>query len=274
VGLALVAALLLGVPDAGVDCGGAPCSSCRTAREAFSRVLAERPAVLAVGEYHQLKGQPKVSSGVKRFTRELLPLLQGRAGSLIVETWMVNGRCGQVEQQATKAVEKTTKRPAETEDEVTTLLARSYALGFANHILLLDCDDYRALLDEQGDLDAERALRMVREKVEAKALEVREKGEAGTPQRPVVLFGGALHNDLHPAAEDEAWAFGPSLSRAVDGGYAELDLVVPEFISADAPLRLEPWFAPALARALRGRVVLVSPSKGVWRLLFPPTRRR
>lgn len=270
---ALVTALLLAAPDAGLDCGGTSCATYRTARDAFAVVLASQPAVLAVGEYHQLQGQPKVPSGVKRFTRELLPALKGRATSLIAETWMVNGRCGEVEKQATKAVQETTKRPVETEDEVTALLTKSYELGLANHILILDCDDYRALLDADGRLDGEKALVMVREKVEAKALEVREKGEGGTREKVLVLFGGAVHNDVAPAKEDEAWAFGPALSRAVDGGYVELDLLVPEFVADDPQLLETGWLKPALALAAKGQVVLLAPSPGSWRLVFPKTKR-
>jgi hypothetical protein len=269
----LLAALLLAAPDGGVTCGGTPCSTFTRAKDAFAVVLAERPAVLAVGEYHQLVGQPKVPSGVKRFTRDLLPALKGRAGSLIVETWMVNGRCGEVEKQATKAVKQTTKRPDETEDEVTTLLSKSYELGLANHILILNCDDYRGMLDAQGELDAEKTLLMVRQKVEEKALEVREKGESGTPDKALVLFGGALHNDLRPAKEDEAWAFGRSLSEATDGGYLELDLLVPEFVADDPQLVPQPWFKDALALAAKGKVVLLSPSPGTWLLVFPKTKR-
>lgn len=270
---ALVTALLLATPDAGLDCGGTSCATYRTARDAFAVVLASQPAVLAVGEYHQLQGQPKVPSGVKRFTRELLPALKGRATSLIAETWMVNGRCGEVEKQATKAVQETTKRPDETEDEVTALLTKSYELGLANHILILDCDDYRALLDADGHLDGEKALVMVREKVEAKALEVREKGEGGTREKVLVLFGGAVHNDVVPAKEDEAWAFGPTLSQAVDGGYVELDLLVPEFVADDPQLLETGWLKSALALAAKGQVVLLAPSPGSWRLVFPKTKR-
>jgi hypothetical protein len=265
--------VLLALPDAGVDCGGTPCATYRTAKEAFGTVLADRPSVLAVGEYHQLEGQPRVPSGVKRFTRELLPSLRGRAGSLVVETWMVTGRCGEVERKSTAAVKQATKRPDETEDEVTSLLAKSYELGLVNHTLLLDCDDYRTLLDADGELDAEKTLALVRAKVEAKALEVREKGEAGTPERTLVLFGGALHNDLHPAQEDEPWSFGPALTQATDGGYVELDLLVPEFVADDPQLTATSWLAPALRLAAQGKVVLVSPAAHSWRLVFPKTKR-
>lgn len=270
----LLAALLLATPDAGLECGGTPCATFRTAKEAFAAVLAEQPSVLAVGEYHQLEGQPKVMSGVKRFTRELLPSLKGRAASLVVETWMVNGRCGEVEKKSTLAVKKATKRPDGTEDEVTALLDASYKLGLSNHILLLDCDDYRRILDEQGELDAEKTLEMVREKVEETATRVREKGEAGTPEKLLVLFGGALHNDLVPANDDRPYVFGPALSQATDGGYVELDLLVPEFVSDDPQLVPQRWFQPALALSAQGKVVLLSPSRGTWLLFFPKTKRR
>src|SRR5687767_10839967 len=105
---------------------------------------------------------------------------------------------------------------------------KSYAQGIANHILLLDCDEYRSMLDEGGKLDAEKSLLLVRRKVEEKALEVREKQEGGLPGKTLILYGGALHNDLKPLKGWEAYAFGPSLSEAIDGGYVELDLVVPE----------------------------------------------
>ena len=43
---------------------------------------------------------------------------------------------------------KTTQRPETTEDEVTTLLDRTFKMGVKNHILLIDCDDYRSMLDD------------------------------------------------------------------------------------------------------------------------------
>ena len=267
--LPILLVLLSAAPDGGTTCGAVPCEAFKNARAAFERVVQRPPVVLAVGEYHEVEGGPKVKSAISRFTRELLPALKGQATSLVVETWMTNGRCGEVEKAAVAEVKKVTRRPETTEDEITTLLDASYAQGIANHILILSCDEYRGMLDEKGKLDAEKSLLLVRKKVEEKALEVREKKEGGLPGKLLILYGGALHNDLKPLEGWEPYAFGPSLSQAIDGGYVELDLVVPEFASKDEDLLKETWFAPALKLAGTRQVVLVSPSPDVYVLVFP-----
>jgi len=254
--------------------GGVSIEVFKTPTAALREVMRAHPVMLGVGEYHELKGAPTVRSAIKRFTTELLPSLDGGATSLIVETWMLSGKCGQVEKQATKAVEKVTQRPKETEDEVTTLLTRSYDLGLKNHILVINCDDYRSMLDADGELDAERSLILVRRKIEGKAIEVREKGEGGVPGKTLLLYGGALHNDLQPKAIDAEFSFGPALQAATDGGYVELDLLVPEYVEKDPDLLELPWFATALKRSRQGHTVLVRPSPGVNVVLFAFTPRR
>ena len=262
----LLSLVLAATPDAGAAC--APCTVMPSPRAAFERVLARKPAVLAVGEYHEVKGAPKVPSALRRFTRELLPALNGRLTSLVVETWMLNGKCGAAEQQANAAVAKTTQRPDSTEDELTTLLDRTFAQGVKNHILLIDCDDYRSMLDDAGDLDAEASLLLVKRKVEEKALEVLERGEGGTPDRLLLLYGGALHNDLEPLEAWKAYSFGPSLRRETDGQAVELDLLVPEYVADDEDLRQEPWFEGALALSRAGKTVLINPHPDVYLLVF------
>jgi hypothetical protein len=267
--IALTLLLLTAAPDAGTLCGTTKCEAFKTARAAFERAMERTPIVLAVGEYHEVEGGPKVKSAISRFTKEMLPSLKGKATSLILETWMTNGRCGEVEKKAVAEVKKVTQRPDTTEDEIQTLMDTSYGQGIANHILILDCDEYRSMLDEKGGLDAEKSLLLVRKKVEEKALEVREKKEGGLPGKTLILYGGALHNDLEPLEGWEAYAFGPSLSQAIDGGYVELDLVVPEFASRDEDLLKETWFAPALKLAGTTQTVLVSPHPDVYVLVFP-----
>lgn len=265
----VLALLLTAGPDAGTLCGPSPCEAFKTPRAAFERVLQSAPSVLAVGEYHEVTGGPKVKSAIHRFTQLMLPAVSGKATSLIVETWMTNGRCGEVEKATVAEVKKVTKRPETTEDEITTLLDQSYALGIANHILLLDCDEYRSMLDKAGKLDAEKSLLLVRRKVEEKALEVREKKEGGLPGKMLILYGGAVHNDVKPLEDWEPYSFGPSLSKAIGGGYLELDLVVPEFASGDEDLLKESWFAPALKMAGTRLTVLVSPQPDVYIVIFP-----
>ena len=274
--LSLALALLTGAaPDGGVQrCGGVPCARFRDARAAFREVLVRRPAVLAVGEVHERTGAPKVPSALKRFTQSLLPALQGQAGALVAETWMLSGRCGVAEKSAAQQVEKVTERPDSTEDELTALLDRSYALGLKNHLLRLSCDDYRSMLDADGELDPEKSLALVKRKVEEKALEVMEKGEAGQPGKALVLYGGALHNDVEPLPGMGAYSFAWALQRETDGGYVELDLLVPEYLEGDEDYTGSAWLAPALALGAGGSVVLLSPRPDVFFLLFPRTPAR
>lgn len=269
----LVVLLLAAAPDAGVPTC-APCSVVASPLAGLQRVLERKPAILAVGEYHEVKGAPKVPSAIARFTKTLLPALAGKVTSLIVETWMLNGRCGAAEKQATAAVAKTTQRPDSTEDEVTTLLDRTYAMGVKNHILVIDCDDYRSMLDDAGELDGEASLLLVKRKVEEKALEVMEKEEGGTPERVLLLYGGAIHNDLEPLPEWRPYSFGQQLSRETGGHLVELDLLVPEYVEGDEDLVKEPWFAAALALSKAGKTVLINPHPDVYLLLFPRTKKR
>lgn len=269
----LLASMLAAAPDGGVaSC--APCTVVTSPLAGLQRVLERQPAILAVGEYHEVNGAPKVPSALRRFTRELLPALEGRVTSLVVETWMLNGKCGAAETQATAAVAKTTQRPERTEDEVTTLLDRTYEMGVKNHILMIDCDDYRSMLDDAGSLDAEASLLLVKRKVEAKALEVIEREEGGTAQKVLLLYGGAVHNDLQPLPAWSAYSFGPALARETGGHTVELDLLVPEYVESDDDLLKEPWFAGAMALAKQGKTVLINPHPEVYLLLFARSKAR
>lgn len=271
--LLLLPILLSFVPDGGVaSC--APCTVVATPLAGFQKVLERKPGILAVGEYHELNGAPKVPSAIRRFTRELLPALKGRVTSAIVETWMMTGKCGAAEKQATAAVAKTTQRPDTTEDEVTTLLDRTYKLGVKNHTLLIDCDDYRSMIDDAGELDGEASLLLVKRKVEEKALEVIEKEEGGTPGKLLLLYGGALHNDLEPLPEWRAFSFGPELARETKGSFVELDLLVPEYVEGDEDLLEEPWFKGALSLSAAGKTVLINPHPNVYLLMFARSKKK
>ncbi len=269
--MSIVALMLAAAPDAGVP-SCAPCTVVPTPLVGFQKVLERKPGILAIGEYHEVNGAPKVPSAIKRFTTELLPALKGKLTSAIVETWMLSGKCGAVEKQASAAVEKTTQRPETTEDEVTTLLHRTYDLGAKNHTLLINCDDYRSMVDDAGELDGEASLLLVKRKVEEKALAAIENEEGGTPEKVLLLYGGALHNDLQPLPEWKSFSFGPELAR--EAKFVELDLLVPEYVEGDEDLLREPWFKSALELSASGKTVLINPHPDVYLLMFARARKR
>jgi len=234
-----------------------------TPAAALERVLASRPLVLAVGEYHQTEATARVASAVKRFSDQMLPALAGRAGDLVLETWVASGRCGQAEQRATAEIDQTTQRPEATEDELLGLLARAKAEGIRPHVLELTCADYEHIQPE-GRVDYHRVLALTRDKLlaEARAALAKSAGHS-----LVVVYGGAVHNDLHPPAGEEEYSYGPAVEQTSAGRVVELDLLVPAFVDEDV-IRAQDWY-PLYRRAVAsGRLSLIERGPRAYALVF------
>ena len=239
-----------------------------TAAAALRDLLAKEPRVLAVGEYHQTKANARIASALKRFTRDLLPALRDAgATDLVVETWITTGSCGEVEQKAVARVEKTTERPARTENEVLTLLRQAKQSGMQPRILQVACKDYQEIM-VGSEVDFERLLRLTRDQLEAQI----RVALARPGSRMVVSYGGALHNDLRPSPELAPYAYGPAVSGAVGGRYLEVDLYVPELIEKNPAIRAEPWYEVYRRAYRRGQVTLVRRSDVSFALVFPRSR--
>lgn len=237
-----------------------------------AKVLARHPRVIAFGEYHQIEGGPKVPSAISRFTKKILDQVKSGASDLVVETWITEGDCGETEKKVVKQVETTTQRPETTEDEVVTLIKRAKADGLQPHILELTCAEYRSLQGQDG-LDYEKLLAMVTDKLR-RAIILALAMQAGGPPRTVLVYGGALHNDVHPRKELAAYSFAKPIEKAVRGRYAEVDLYVPEYIEHDKDITAEPWYPRYLAAARPGRPTLVERSPGSYIIVFPRTPSR
>jgi hypothetical protein len=238
---------------------------------AIEELLARQPRVVAFGEIHQTTASLKVPSSLKHFEDEILSVVAPRASDLVVETWVTEGKCGKTEQAVMKDVHKTTQRPVQTEDEVVTLIKRAKAAGVKPHILSVSCKEYEAIYQgKQVDYDA--LLRMTSEKLEAGVREV--LGKPGTPaNRAVVVYGGALHNDLAPAEGLAAYTFGESLSKTTGGKYLEIDLYVPEYVEKQKTLRAEPWYRVYKKVARPGQAVMIERSLDSYVIVFPKAQR-
>ncbi|MBI5480991.1 MAG: hypothetical protein HY906_19185, partial [Deltaproteobacteria bacterium] len=235
--------------------------------------------ILGVGEYHERTGAPKVDSAVKRFTRQLLEPLATEASDLIVETWVTEGKCGAIEKQVVKDVKQTTERPAETENEVETLLRRARARRLLTHVLTLTCKEYAEVFGGK-EVDYAKMLDLITRQLQAKAVEVwamRQRlraeapADAGNERRLIVLYGGALHNDLHPRAGYEDWSYAAALQRLAAGRFAEVDLFVPEYIRGDGDLRKAAWYPLFLRQAGPDRALLIERGPGSYIIVFPTT---
>jgi hypothetical protein len=242
-----------------------------SAGQAVQAFLRQADGVIAFGELHQTARTAGVRSTLSRFTDEILPAIAPHAAHLIVETWVSRGTCGEAEKRVTADVARTTERPAETENEIVRLLRRAKELGVAPHVLDVDCHEYQTV-QTGGRVDYDRLLTLTRTHLQ-RAIEQalalpRPKGQGSW----VVVYGGALHNDLEPAPALAAYSFGPAIDQRTAGKYWEVDLYVPELVDALPALRGERWYPvwKAAARPDATTVIQRSPRSAV--VLFPRQR--
>jgi len=204
--------------------------------------------VVGIGELHARTDRAQVRSALAHFT-EALPAFGARVSDLIVETWIVDPKCGKQAVQTTAKVEATVKRPAATKSEITLLADAARALKIQPHAMTLACKDYEALTTAKGEADPIAMLSLTtRElaRIMTSALRFRAKQPDRRPW--IALYGGALHNDRFPAAGVAEWSYAETADLATDGNYVEIDLIVPELAEADSVSNQQPWF-PLVAAA-------------------------
>ncbi len=271
---AAFAALLFPRPPAG---GPPAVATPVTLEDAIAGVLAPgprgAPLVLGVGELHQTVDTAGIASSLSRFTRQVWPLIAGRVSDLIVETWVTDGACGKAEAATVGDVARTTLRPAETEDEIVTLLTRARASGARPHILKVSCAEYRLLAPPEvggarKPVDFERMLALIERKLESKLLEVLAARPPADAGKSIVVYGGALHNDLHPDPVLAPFSYGLRAFHATAGRYRELDLYVPAYLERSAAMHGEAWFPLWRRAAARGRIVVIQRSADSFVLVF------
>ena len=232
----------------------------------MTRLLDEKPRVIAFGEYHELTGGAKAKSAISRFTDELLALTTVRASDLIVETWVTDGNCGKTETQAVAKVEKHIQRPKHVKTELEILIERTVTLGLRPHILTITCDEYRSIQPDAGEVDYVRLLAVV---TGALKREIDAALKKAKPEKIVLVYGGAVHNDLEPRAELKDFTFGPAVRDETGGHYLEVDLYVPEFIERDKDIVKESWYPLYKKKAKPGKPTLVKRSAGSYIVVFP-----
>lgn len=214
-----------------------------SAEEAVRAVLAKRPRVLGVGEVHATTDGPAVPSTISRFTERVLPLLAPETTDLVIETWRLDRACGEQAAAVVETVEIETKRPEQTKSEIVLLAEAALALGVRPHDLVLTCEEYGPLAAADGSVDYDRLLTLLTDK-----LGIFAQAGLDTPDARVVLYGGAMHNDLFPAEGLEGWSYGEEARAKGGDAYVELDLYQPELLHGKESL-IDPAWAPLLERA-------------------------
>jgi hypothetical protein len=275
-----------GAPDKGADAGAAargPKLAYRLfddeARALEAIVEAEKPGLIGFGEYHQLTRTSDTLSAIARFTSGMLPVLvRAGASDLVVETWVSAGSCGKVEKQVVAGVDEVSERPAETADETVLLLRRAKALGIAPHILTVSCAEYAKVVGADGGLDYLAFLELVAARLGDAAAESVAKRQAAEPRGLVAVYGGAVHNDVTPRPGFENVSFARRMKELGQGPYAEVDVLVPEFVAKSNLAKEEPWFPLVEKLASPDHVALIDRGGGSYIILLrkgvraaPPT---
>ncbi len=251
------------------DCGDLGCKAFSNAAAAFDFVLAENPRVLAVGEAHAQSDGPKSASSTRRFMDGLLPHLSPRASDLVIELWLANGSCGKVEKRvAQQQTAVTAPQAATNQNEFLELGDRAKGLGIMPHALVPSCEQYQKI-SGAGAADIEEMLSMIKSVTQRDVEQLLAKR---APERLVVAYGGAMHNDLAPRAGREDFSFGPALAAATGGRYIELDLVIPEQIKDTDAWRALPWYSHYSRDKAGTEAYLYSWAPHAYALLFPPAQ--
>jgi len=241
---------------------------------AFRAVIPADARVIGIGELHARVDRPNVRSSLAAFT-EALPGFGDQVSDLVVETWVVDPKCGATAVKATKKIETAVKRPEATKSEITRLAEAAAAAKIQPHAMTLSCADYQQIAPAQGAADPIAMLTLTtREltRISTSAVAYRNKQRAGgTATRPwIVVYGGALHNDRFPGEGVAEWSYAAAADRATSDHFVELDLIVPELAEPDEPSQRQAWF-PLVAAATK--VMVWKRGERSFVMVLPRTKR-
>ena len=117
------------------------------------------------------------------------------------------------------------------------------------HTLPMTCIEYDAVIDASGHVDFLLLLELITDNLAETTRSLLAK------DRAVIVYGGALHNDLYPRWPLDSLSYAKPLAAELGGRVLEIDLVVPEIVAQMEMIRGEPWF-PLLGRASPSRVLV------------------
>lgn len=235
---------------------------------AFEHLMRDKPRVLGVGELHLRTDKTgPMQSALTRFTAEAMPALGPQVSDLVIETWVVDPAC-KTGGEATQRVESAMKRPESTKNEIGGLIGIIKQNGIKAHVMRLTCDDLNAVAPPAG-VDAEKLLGVVtRELGRVARSAVRYREDHAEPRPLIVVYGGALHNDLYPYESTAQWSYAPGVDEATGGRFVEVDLYLPELVEGQPLYEGEHWY-PLVAKAPPGKVILVERARHSWLAILP-----
>lgn len=223
---------------------------------AIRTILAEtgNVQVYAVGEYHVTSPlHDRVAAPLAHFTDDIVGRLSTWADDLVVEAWFDASCAGDDTVQA--QIQAVTNRPAAAAD-----LTQLAATKLPMHGLPMTCIEHSSMLDAKGRVDFFRLLVMVTDKLRESTERLVKQGHS------VIVYGGALHNDLYPRWALEELSYAAPLAKQTT--VVEIDLVVPEVVEPLKVLWQEPWY-PLLSRSGPSRVLLWERGPNSYVIILP-----
>jgi hypothetical protein len=199
--------------------------------------------VVGFGELHMRTDRKQVKSSLAWFTQDGLPAIADQLSDLIVETWIVDPKCGQKAKTATAKVEMTVRRPQETKSDIALLADAARAAKIQPHAMKLTCADYDKIAPASGDVAPDVLLGLTTKELTRISGEAVTHRDKNAEKRPWIgLYGGALHNDRFPAKGVEDWSYAASVDGKTNNRFVEVDLIVPELAEGDNSWKGQPWF--------------------------------
>ncbi len=210
---------------------------------AIAAIVPADARVVGFGELHSRTDKQIVRSSLAAFTAAL-PAFADKLSDLVVETWVVDQKCGSAATEATARVETTMRRPAATKNEIGALAEAARAAKIQPHAMRVTCDDYATLAPPGKDIDPVALLTFTTNELRRVTTEALAKPNGDRPW--IAVYGGALHNDRFPAKGVEDWSYAASIDAATHDHFVEIDIIVPELAEGDATSQAQPWY-PLLA---------------------------
>lgn len=238
---------------------------------ALKAIIPADARVVGFGELHSRTDRAQVKSSLARFTAEGIPALADKLSDLIVETWIVDPKCGQAAKTATAKVEITVRRPQETKSEIAQLAEAARAARIQPHAMRINCDDYDKIAPKGKEVAPEALLDLTTRELGRIVEEAVLHRDKEPDHRPLIaLYGGALHNDRFPAPGVEGWSYAAKADKLTNDHFVEIDLIVPELAENDSGSQNAPWLP--LVKSTDDKVKVWKRGERSFVVVFPRTK--
>jgi hypothetical protein len=210
---------------------------------ALVKTIPDDARVIGFGELHARIDRAQVRSSLSRFTTDGLPAIAAKLSDLVVETWIIDGKCGSTAKETSAKVETTMRRPVETKSEITQLAEAARAAKIQPHAMKVSCDDFTRIAPKGKDIDPEALLALTTRELGRISTEAVMHRDREPDHRPwIAVYGGALHNDRFPDPGVEDFSYARKADDVTHGHFIEIDLIVPELAEPDTASQKQPWF--------------------------------